>query len=64
MAQDFSTIKISEAIRFAEEQAEIERQTPSLIEPDSPERYASWASMVHLLRYMKGDGVPDSMKDD
>ena len=50
---DFSKMKISELIEFAEEQAAIERQTPSLIEADSPERKASWAETLEMLRTMK-----------
>jgi hypothetical protein len=61
---DFTRMKISELIEFAEQQAEKERETPSLIEADSPERYASWAATLETLRAMKERGVPASPKDE
>jgi hypothetical protein len=64
MPEDFSKMKISELIEFAEEQAEKERQTPSLIEADSPERHASWAATLEVLRAMKKRGVPESLEDE
>jgi len=60
---DFSRMKISELIDFAEEQAGKEREMPSLIEADSPERYASWEATLEILRAMKERGVPESLKD-
>ena len=60
---DFTRMKISELIEFAEVQAERERETPSLIEADSPERNASWAATLETLRAMKQRGVPESLKD-
>jgi hypothetical protein len=63
MSDDFTRMKISELIEFAEEQAENEREIPSLIEADSPERYASWAATLEILRAMKERGVPESLKD-
>lgn len=57
-------IWISEAIKIAEENARIEREALSPIESDSPERYASWASTLELLRVMKEGGVPESMQDE
>jgi hypothetical protein len=64
MPEDFSRMKISELIEFAEVQAEKERQTPSLIQADSPERYASWSATLEILRTTRERGVPESLKDE
>ena len=63
MNKDLRKMKISELIAFAEEQAEIERQTSSLIEADGPERDASWAATLQILRLMKSWGVPQELDD-
>lgn len=56
-------MKLSELIRFAEEQAKKERNTPSqpLAESDSG---ASWADTLGLLKIMEERGVPKSLQDD
>ncbi len=60
---DFSRMKISELLRFAEEQARIERDAPPFIDVGEQERSASWAATVEILRYMKEYGVPEPLKD-
>lgn len=59
----FINVTLSDLILIAESQAEKERETPSLIAPDSPERYASWATTVELLKTMKERGVPEALRD-
>lgn len=61
---DFSKMKISELIGFAEEQARLERETPSLIEADDPERIASWVATLEILRSVKERGVPAVLRDE
>jgi hypothetical protein len=61
--EDFSKMKISELIEFAEEQAEKERQTPSLIEADSSEGHASWAATLEILRFVKQHGGFGPLQD-
>ena len=57
-------MNISELLRLAEEQAAVERESPSLIGADSTERNASWASTLEILRLMKQKGVPESFQDE
>lgn len=47
---DFSQMKITELIGFAEEQAQKEQDNPAPLDPD---RGASWATTVTLLREIK-----------
>ena len=58
---DFSKMRLSELIRFAEEQERIEREQAQ--EMDS-QRTASWADTLAALRYMQSRGWPDDHKKD
>ena len=58
---DFSQMKISELIRFAEEQARKEQD--HLVSSPDPDRDTSWAATLALLREMKKRGVPDGLAD-
>ena len=57
---DFSEMKISELISFAEAQAKIEQENPP---PDEQDRGASWAATLEILRLMKERGVPKELQD-
>jgi hypothetical protein len=57
---DFSRMKISELIAFAEQQAEAEKENP----PSPETTGATWADTLEALRVMKQRGAPDSLKDD
>ena len=57
-------MKFFEAKKLTEERAKEEVETPSLIEPDSPERLASWASTLAVLEYMEEHGIPEPLADD
>ncbi len=58
---DFSQMKITELIRFAEEQARKEQDNLApLLDPD---RDASWAATLAVLREMKSRGVPAELAD-
>ena len=54
-------MKISESLRFAEEQAGIEHDTLTELDLD---RQASWADTLEALRIMKERGVPDCLEDE
>jgi hypothetical protein len=57
---DFSKMKLSELIQFAEEQERVEREQGK---EEDPERTASWADTLAALRYMQNLGWPeDQMK--
>jgi hypothetical protein len=56
---DFSRMKISELIAFAEQKAEAEKESPP-----SPDTSATWADTLEVLRAMKEHGVPDSLKEN
>jgi len=58
------SVRFSEAKKLTEERAKEEVETPSLIEPDSPERLASWASTLAVLEYMEEHGIPEPLADD
>ena len=61
---ELERLTISKALHIAEELTRRERETPSLIDADSPERNTSWGSVLEGLRIMKEHGVPDSMRDE
>ena len=57
---DFSKMKLSELIQFAEEQEHVERQQG---QEEDTERTASWADTLAALRYIQNRGWPeDQMK--
>lgn len=56
---DFSRMKRSELIAFAEQNAEAEKANPP-----SPETNATWSDAFEVLRIMKERGVSDSLKGD
>jgi hypothetical protein len=55
-AVDFSKMKLSELIQFAEEQVRIEREQG--LEYDL-EQLASWEDTLAALRYMQNRGWPE-----
>ena len=55
---DFNQMKLSELIKFAEQQARQEQDNPAPLDPD---RDTSWAATLALLREMKERGVPEAL---
>ena len=58
---DFTKVKISELIRFTEEQAEKERK--NLTTDADSDRDASWAATLEMLKALKERGMPEALKD-
>jgi hypothetical protein len=59
---DFGKMKISELIRFAEEQAKKEDTDPST-DADA-DRDASWAATLEILKTVKERGMPQALADE
>ena len=58
---DFSKMKLSELIQFAEEQERVEREHGQ--EGDT-QRTASWAETLAALRYMQNRGWPEDQRKE
>jgi len=56
---DFSGMKLSELIQFAQEQECIEREQ---WRAEDPERTASWADTLAALHYMQNRGWPEDQR--